>query len=383
MITGLDIFWVATAILILGIGFWVRWTPLRAGRAQDRRADWSGLWAYLLSQRIILRKPARGIAHLLAFWGVLIPLTIIILAQFRLLMPFGLSRVLKLLLDVLGLLTMVGAIFFLLHRLRSSEVGGPRRSLPPLLILMLILVTGFLSEAARLRIDPPEAIWASPVGWLASSLVPRSPLFMQLMIRSHFFAVLLLVAMMPFTFFRHLAAASLNVVYKNRDPKGALNPAWLEGDTPGARTVKDFTWKQMLEAEACVSCGRCEAACPASLSGKPLSPRKIMGDILNQMERSRYRSDDQIPLLEETVSDDEIWACTTCLACKEQCPVFIEPADKIIDLRRYRVMGQGKIPREAIPVIRNLELYGDTYGKGAAHRRDWVFDRQVPKVENR
>ena len=101
------------------------------------------------------------------------------------------------------------------------------------------------------------------------------------------------------------------------------------------------------------------------------------------MEDPRSRRADRPPLLEEAISDDEIWACTACLACVEQCPVFIEPVDKIMDLRRYRVMGQGKIPREAVPLIRNLELYGDVYGKGAAHRRDWIFDRQAPVAGDR
>lgn len=383
MITALDIFLVAATLLVVGVGFWARWAPWRAGRPEDRPGQWSGLLTYLLFHRAILRRGGRGTAHLLAFWGVLIPLAVIILAQFRFLMPSGLSLGLSLLLDILGFLALAGTLFFLGHSVRSSETGGPRRSLPPLLILVFILVTGFLAEGTRLRIDPPEVLWASPVGWLTSSLVPGSPLFMQLMIRSHFFAVLLLVAMLPFTFFRHLAAASLNVVYKNRNPKGALNPTRLGDETPGARTVRDFTWKQLLEAEACVACGRCEAACPASLSGKPLSPRKVMGDIWKQMERSRSRDADRTPLLEEAVSDDEIWACTTCLACAEQCPVFIEPADKIMELRRYRVMGRGKIPREAVPLIRNLELYGDAYGKGAAHRLDWVFDREVPVAGDR
>ena len=383
MITALDIFLMAATLLILGVGFWMRWAPLRSGRPEGRPADWSGLLTYLFSHRAILRRAGRGTAHLLAFWGVLVPLMVVILAQFRFLMPPAVSRLLSLLLDLLGFLALVGTLFFLQHRFRSTEAGGPRRSLPPLFILVFILLTGFLAEGTRLRLDPPEAMWASPVGWLASSLVPGAPLFMQLMIRSHFFAVLLLVALLPFTFFRHLAAASLNVVYRNQGPKGALNPARLETDAPGARTVKDFSWKQLLEAEACVSCGRCEAACPASLSGKPLSPRKIMGDIWNQMEDPRSRSADHPPLLEEAVSDDEIWACTACLACVEQCPVFIEPVDKIMDLRRYRVMGRGQIPREAIPLIRNLELYGDTYGQGAAHRPDWSFGCQVPVAADR
>jgi Fe-S oxidoreductase len=378
MITALDIFLLSAAVLIMGAGFWRRWAPLRAGRPENRRADWAGLPAYLFDQRAILRRPGRGTAHVVAFWGVLIPVMVIILAQFRFLMPPWLSRFLSLLLDLLGLFALGGTLFFLQYRGRSAEVGGPRGSLPPLLLLAFILLTGFLAEGTRLNIDPPEAPWSSPVGLLASTLVPASPLFLQAMIRSHFFAALALLALLPFTFFRHLAAASRQVAYRNRGLRGALSPIRLESAPPGARTVRDFTWKQLLEAEACVSCGRCEAACPAAISGKPLSPRKIMGDIRDQMERSRGRTGEQIPRLAENISDEEIWACTTCLACAEQCPVFIEPADKIMDLRRYRVLGRGEIPREAAPLIRNLELFGDAYGQGAAHRRDWLFDYRVP-----
>ncbi|MCU0579783.1 MAG: (Fe-S)-binding protein [Desulfobacterota bacterium] len=379
MITALDVFWVTVAVLILGLGFWLQWAPLRSDRPKDRPADWSGLGPFLLSHRTIRRKPGRGTAHLLAFWGVLVPLTVVILAQFRLVLPLTLANFLSLLLDLLGFLALGGTVYFLQQRLRSGDTGGPRRSLPPLFILAFILLTGFLAEGTRLRLDPPEALWASPVGWLASALVPGSPLFLQLLIRSHFFAVLLLTALLPFTFFRHLAAASLNVVYRNQGPRGALNPARLADSAPGARTVRDLTWKQLLEAEACVSCGRCDAACPASLSGKPLFPRKIMSAIWNQMGRSRFQTPDRVPLLEETISADEIWACTTCLACVEQCPVFVEPVDKILELRRYRVMGRGEIPREAVALIRNLELYGDVYGRGAAHRSDWIFDRELPR----
>ena len=240
MITALDIFLVTAALLVLGAGFWARWASWWTGRPKDCPGDWSGFLAYLLSHRVILRRGGRGTAHLLAFWGVLIPLAVIILAQFRFLFPSNLSLGLSLLLDVLGLLALVGTVFFLLHRVRSSEAGGPRRSLPPLLILTFIFVTGFLAEGARLLLDPPEAMWASPVGWAASFLVPGSPLFMQLMIRSHFFAVLLLVAILPFTFFRHLAAASLNVVYRNQGPKGALNPARLEAEPPGYPNGQGF-----------------------------------------------------------------------------------------------------------------------------------------------
>jgi Fe-S oxidoreductase len=206
---------------------------------------------------------------------------------------------------------------------------------------------------------------------------------MQVLIRLHFFALLVFVAALPFTFMRHLVASSLNVYYKRQGLRGAMMPASPAADSIGAGTIKDFTRKQLLEAEACVSCGRCEENCPASLAEKPLSPRKVMQDILSQMEQTKQNGSqlpaEGIPLLEEAITADEIWSCTSCMACVTHCPVFIEPLDKIIDLRRYQVMGEARLPAEARPMIRDLELYGDVQGKGVAHRADWAMNREVPQ----
>ena len=165
-----------------------------------------------------------------------------------------------------------------------------------------------------------------------------------------------------------------------------MEPVSLEKGTIGADTVLDLSWKQLLDAESCVSCGRCEENCPASASGKPLSPRKVMGDILTQMEDVRRRGNDPInpsfPVLEDIITYDEIWACTTCMACVEQCPIFIEPMDKILDMRRYQVLGRGLLPTEARSMIRDLEIFGDVNGKGLAHRGDWALNLGVPHISD-
>ncbi|MFZ0451605.1 MAG: (Fe-S)-binding protein [Desulfatiglandaceae bacterium] len=158
----------------------------------------------------------------------------------------------------------------------------------------------------------------------------------------------------------------------------------MDNDHLGAGTIQNFSWKQLLDAEACVSCGRCEEKCPAFLSGKPLSPRKVMGSILKQMGQVRRDAPDPdnplFPYLMDAISADEIWSCTTCMACVEQCPVFIDPVDKIMDMRRYQVLGCGLLPDEARPMIRNLEIFGDVNGKGVAHREDWSFNLGVPHI---
>jgi len=252
--------------------------------------------------------------------------------------------------------------------------------------LLGILLTGFLAEGARLSIIHPHFAWSSPAGWLFSIFSPNSPVFMQIMIRLHFYIVLFFIAALPFTFMRHLGSATLNVYYRKKDPRGKLRPISLQEGPLGANRVQDFSWKQLLDSEACVSCGRCEENCPAFISGKPLSPRKVIQEILKQMEavnHGRMNPDDpSFPLLQDVITANEIWSCTTCMACVEQCPVFAEPVDKIIDMRRYQVLGRGLLPAEARPMIRDLEIYGDVNRKGAAHRDDWALNLSVPHISD-
>lgn len=210
---------------------------------------------------------------------------------------------------------------------------------------------------------------------------------MQAMIRLHFFAVLSLIAMTPFSFLRHAVAAPLNVFFKKQTAPGSLRELHPEVGDIGARTALDLSWKQLLDVEACVACGRCEENCPASISGKRLSPRNVMRQIYSQIKvsgiaRTGSGESSGAPPLSSVISGEEFWACTSCMACVTHCPVYAEPLDKIIDLRRYQVLGEGQLPAEARGMIRNLDLYGDTQGKGAVHRTDWAMHRGAPILES-
>ena len=357
------------------------------GGDEDRSGDLKGLIAFILGHKKILKNRYPGTAHLIMFYGFVIPLLIVILAQFGFTLPPVPARVLSLLTDTLGIFMIAGVFFCLVRRMRSTGPGRPKRAIFPLIVLLIILLTGFLAEGTRLSIVDPSFSWASPVGWLFSIGLPASPLLMQLMIRVHFFAMLFFIATLPFTSMRHLAAAPLNVYYRKSGPRGRLREALLDEGSLGASTVRDFSWKQLLDVEACVSCGRCEENCPVSISGKPFSPQKMVRNILEQMvevnRNGKRVSIPSFPPLEEVIAPDEIWSCTTCMACVEHCPIFSEPVDKIIDMRRYQVMGRGLLPAEARPMIRNLEIYGDVQGKGSAHRADWAFSRDVPPISTK
>jgi len=370
MLTAFDALLFAAAVLVLGIGWARRSSRWLVGQEEIRKGSLSALAAYLLGSGRILKRPLQGTAHVFVFWGVVLPALVILASQFRPRLPGTLANAVSLSLDLLGLAMLCALVFMLARRWTKRKQAGPRRTFVPGLTLLGIVVTGFLAEGTRLSILGAGFAWQSPVGSVFSVALPASPLLMQLMIRLHFFGVLFLVASLPFTFLHHLAAASLNVYYKRRDPSGQLRSVSLLGEYPGAKRVKDFSWKQLLDAEACVSCGRCEENCPATIAQKPLSPREVIQSIQGQMQTS-------LSLLEQSVSNDAVWSCTTCMACVEHCPVFSEPLDKIMAMRRYRVMGEAALPSEAKTTLRNLLLYKDVYGKGVAHRTDWAFNTGV------
>lgn len=373
MLTSFDALLFAAVVLILGMGL-ARWSSRwLAGQEEIRKGSLTALAGYLLGSAKILKRPLQGSAHVFVFWGVVLPTLAVLAAQFRPRLAETPSNLVSIFLDLLGAAMLCALVFMLGRRWARRKEAGPRRAFGLALTLLFIGVTGFLSEGARLSIVSAGFSWQSPVGSLFSAVLPASPLLMQLMMRVHFFAVLFLIASLPFTFLRHLVAGSLNVYYKRQDPAGRLKSISLASDIPGAKKVNDFSWKQLLDAEACVSCGRCEENCPAAIAETPLSPRKVMQSLQAQMQGG-------FPLLEQSVSSDEIWSCTTCMACVEHCPVFAEPLDKIMDMRRYRVMGEAALPAEAKATLRILMLYKDIYGKGLARRTDWALNREVPRV---
>lgn len=372
MITSLDLFLICLTLAVMVFGLSKRFKILRTGRPEECSGNWIFFLKYLLGHKKILKNPVPGILHLIVFWGFVLPLLVALLAQAFCALPVLLSSVLSLILDIIGFFFLAVTFVLLIRRLTSGDSLDPRDSILPILILFIILVTGFLAEGFRLSIIGTETVWSSPIGWIISLCLPKSPVLMQLMIRLHFYLILLLVMITPFTFFRHLVMATLNIFYKRKGNTGEFRNMPSVNGPPGVNHINDFTWKQILDTEACVSCGRCEENCPAFISGKPLSPKKIVRQIVDLA----YSTDKNTPI-DSCITADELWSCTTCMACVEACPVFVAPLDKIIDMRRHQVLGKGALPPEATSMIRDLEIYGDVNGKGPSHRADWALNRGV------
>ncbi len=184
----------------------------------------------------------------------------------------------------------------------------------------------------------------------------------------------------------HIFMAPLNVAFSRQPTRlGALDKTpgidleTMDEDTIfGAGRIDHFTWKQLLDLVTCTECGRCQSECPAWNTGKPLSPKLLVMDLRDELLRGSGQA-----LVPGVITEDILWACTTCGACVEQCPVDIEHVDAIVDMRRYEVMVESRFPAEAALMLRNVENRGDPWGLGAAKRLEWTagLGFEVPVVK--
>ena len=152
-------------------------------------------------------------------------------------------------------------------------------------------------------------------------------------------------------------------------------------ETYGVANIPEFTWKQLLDLDACTRCGRCQDRCPAYLTEKPLTPKKLIQDLKNHLQKERpmllgngngKEARALTPIMGNAITDDELWSCTSCMSCMEQCPVFIEQVPKVVDLRRYLVMMESSFPPEVAGVFKNMEVNSNPWGIGLAKRGDWA-----------
>jgi Fe-S oxidoreductase len=198
---------------------------------------------------------------------------------------------------------------------------------------------------------------------------------------THWGFVLFVLVFIAYSRYLHMVASIFNVFLQSPRPKGALRPIDLEtAQTFGVSRITDFTWKQLLDLYSCVIYGQCQEVCPATASGKPLNPKKLIDDLkkhllevgpgLLKVEASPANPGKA--LVGDVITEDEIWACTTCRACQQVCPVSVEHVDKIIDLRRNLVMEQASIPETAEGALRSIEDRGHPWRGTTLSRMDWA-----------
>jgi Fe-S oxidoreductase/nitrate reductase gamma subunit len=372
-------------------------------RAKPRlRSSVPDFFIHVLGQIRILKKIYPGIMHFLIFWGVTIQVigTAINLMQMQLFLPFVLTfprnnlyLAYELIMDLAGVAILIGVTMALLRRIafppKALETSWD--DIYALILLGLIPIVGFIVEGCRLLATSPA--WAnwSPVGnlvahWMSSlGMTPQAATNLHDgLMWVHATLALILVASIPFTKLRHLLYAPLNILFRPlRKPSELTKIENIEEtELLGVGKVNEFTSQQLLSFDACVRCGRCEEACPATMSGMSYSPRDLIQMMRQAMVTSLQTPDGKTTheLFGEAISDEYPWSCTTCGACLIKCPAFINPVDEVIDLRRYQALTTGKIPKSVADTLRNMERQGNPWGMPPDDRLKWAEGLEVREL---
>jgi len=304
--------------------------------------------------------------------------------------------------DVFGLLVLLGVVLALVRRYiqRPDRLDNKAEDLIALFLILAVVASGFLVEgfrlaATELKTSPDWAPW-SPGGYvlaLAFSGLSQTALLAwhQVTWWLHVLISLGAIIYVSLSWNRlwHIITATVNVFFRNLEPRGVLVPIDIEAtETFGAAKIEDFSWKHLLDLDACTRCGRCQDSCPAYLSGKPLSPKKVIQDMRSSlMERGPARPKGKTEaanpgeggrtLIGEVVSEDEIWNCTTCYACQEVCPVYIEPVAKVMEMRRNLVLEQASLPDTGESALKSIEARGHPWRGTTLSRTDWAEGLEV------
>jgi len=269
-----------------------------------------------------------------------------------------------------------------------------------LLFILTIMVSGLLYDGGRLVSlagDPlveAERPW-EPVSGLAGSLLAHlGPAWAAGVSDTawwvHNLVILAFVNLLPRSKHFHIITAIPNVFFRKLESTGALSKMDLENaETFGTSHIDQFTWKQVLDMYSCTECGRCSSHCPATMSGKALAPRQLLLDLRDYLyehqgemtEKRLGKGDGEVGesiVGEKLIHDDVLWACTTCRACEEACPVLIEYVDKIVDMRRHLVQEEARFPPELTRTFKGMETQSNPWGLGHEKRVDWAQGLEVP-----
>jgi Fe-S oxidoreductase/nitrate reductase gamma subunit len=401
------------AVLIFAFGLRKLIRHWRAGKPESRLDSLPDRIRSLLSfgffHRRLLREPGPGVSHLMLFWGFIFLFigTCLVLIQEDITVPLfdvvflkgTFYLVFSFILDFFGLAAIVGVILFAVRRyvLKPDRLDSKPEDLIALVLFMLILITGFLNEGIRIAVTRPDFERYSFMGWWISGFF-HSPAASEASLRSlhaifwwvHMLLAFTFIGLLTYSKFLHIVTSAANLFFRSFGARGEVKPIEdiEEQEIFGVERFSGFTWKQLLDLDACTRCGRCQDNCPAFISEKPLSPKKVIQDLRAEMHLTGFDDEQSAgtgdgaerevtPLAGTTVTEDELWACTTCGACHEACPVFIEVIDKVVDLRRYLVLMESRFPQEVTLFFRNMETNFNPWGLSPDSRADWVQDLPV------
>lgn len=420
-------------LLFLGIGFFVRNIKkisrnIKLGKSvnrTDRKGDRLKNMAMIaLGQSKMVKRPIAGILHIIVYVGfIIINIEVIEIIIDGL---FGTHRVLRFLGDfysfligsfeILAFLVLVSVSIFWFRRMvlkiprfwNKEMKGFPKNDALYILYFEMVLMSLFLLMNAT---DVPfqQVANGNPISqFLVPIFENLDAGTLYVIERSawwfHITGILIFLNYLYYSKHLHILLAFPNTYFANLNPKGQLTnleavtnevklmldpnvdpfattPEGSENEIPekfGASDATDLNWVQLMNAYTCTECGRCTSACPANQTGKELSPRAIMmktrdrlEEIGKNIDKNGVFKDDGKQLLNDYISPEELWACTTCNACVEECPINIDPLSIIVDMRRYLVMEQSAAPQELNNMMTNIENNGAPWQYNQMDRLNW------------
>jgi len=387
-----------------------RFALLRAAKPSARFDRWGERFAGVLTQFIGQRRIlspgylGAGIMHALIFWGFLaVALNSIHFVGGGFVEGFHLpffgpaswaGRAYVVLRDLFecAVIAMVGVAGY------RRVVVRPARLTPSwdaALILSLIgslMVTDLAMAGAETALHGSANGYSSPAGRALAPLfsalgAPATATVHGVSWWLHLATLLGFLIYLPISKHFHVVTSLPSILFRRLDT-GSLPMIDLENSERfGITGFSDLRWKDILDVYSCTECGRCQAACPAYATGKPLNPKKINEDMRDAMMpslsfligRKSLAEGRELPVLpSQTIADDVLWSCTTCRACEQACPLFIEFVDRIVGMRRKLVLEDGAFPEELTAAYKNLEKAGNPWGQSAEKRADWAEGLDIP-----
>ena len=408
---------VAVGVMVRGV--WRRTKLWRRGGAEHRTdrigERLGGLLVEVFGQRRHLRDPFPGVAHILIFYGFLgaFIATVLVALQESTGIHFlegTFYLYFSLFGDLAGAIALVGLSMALYWRLivRPARFHSVMDDWIALGLLFLLFIQGFLVEGIRIELTeldaaPDVAPW-SPVGYaVALALRGVDDGLLASLHRGlwwfHAVTAFAFIAYFVYGKFTHVLYGAGNIFLRNLGPMGKLSHPDIDQlleedeealDQLGVGRLEGFSWKGLMDVDACVNCGRCESVCPATISGSPLSPRKLIQDMHGQLDvlaasMGGGGDESELPALMgdgedgslPAVLEAELWGCRTCGACMQECPMYIEHVPKIIDMRRHLVMTESKMGEDAQAFLKNMDDRMHPFAGTSRDREEWFEDLDV------
>ncbi|MFH2104205.1 MAG: heterodisulfide reductase-related iron-sulfur binding cluster [Chloroflexota bacterium] len=357
---------------------------------------------YGIIQTKVLRQRYPGVMHVALAWGFFAFFLGTALAtidsHFYKFLEGNIYLLYKLVLDLFTVFFLFGAGLAAYRRFiqKPSHLTLKPGFTLSLVLITVIVLSGLIVESLRLAVEQPDwAIW-SPAGWLLSLIWMATGASDTTLINwhlglwgFHLFTIAATLVTLPAGTLLHTLTGPMNAFFSQTTRGfGELAPLTenAKGEQVYVSTLRDLTWKQLLDGDACTECGRCQDACPAHAAGTPLSPKQLilsMRDALRRDGATLLDKDHSAePLVGKDISDDVLWSCTTCGACIQECPVLIEHLDIITDMRRHLVI-EGRVDDMLQEALANLGRYGNSFGQSDRFRAKWTQGIQPPVKDAR